>query len=51
MASSELLPRARCDLGRVVFGVPCDKRRTTIGSVIEGNRLLIVQSVHADREG
>jgi hypothetical protein len=51
MASSELLPRAHCGLGQVVSGVPWDQWRTMVDSAVEGNILLIVQSVHVDKEG
>jgi hypothetical protein len=51
VASSVLLPRARYGLGRIVFGVPCDQRRTTVGLADEGNRLLIDNPMQADREG
>jgi hypothetical protein len=36
-------PRASCCLGQVVSSVPCDRRRTTVGSAIEGNRSLTAQ--------
>jgi hypothetical protein len=42
MASGVLLPRTRCGLKRVVSGVPCDRRRTMVGSTNEGNISMIV---------
>jgi hypothetical protein len=42
-ASGALWPWTSYGLGRVMSGVPCDRRCTMVGSAVEGNILLIDQ--------
>jgi hypothetical protein len=46
-----LCPRTCCGLRQVVSSVSCDRRHTKVDSTDEGNRSLIDNLMHVDREG